>query len=215
MPECVILIHGLGRTSFCLALVHWWLQCAGWHVATAGYPSHRLTVQQIADTYIDRVVREQSQGGTVKLNFVTHSMGGIVLRQYLATHTVTNLGRVVMLAPPNHGSEVVDALKKCAVGRWILGTGGAELGTAGVPGRIGPARFELGVIAGDRSADPWFAHLFHEPNDGKVSVESAKVDGMADFLVVHQSHTWMMWHPATVRQILAFLERGRFERGGR
>jgi hypothetical protein len=141
-------------------------------------------------------------------------MGGIVLRQYLAGQTVTNLGRVVMLAPPNHGSELADRLRKSAVGRWILGPAGGELGTGAseLPARLGPAHFQLGVIAADSALHRWFYRIFCGPNDGKVSVQSAQLDGMADFLVVPGSHTWIMWRAGTSRQVLAFLESGHFAR---
>jgi hypothetical protein len=127
---------------------------------------------------------------------------------------MTNLGRVVMLAPPNHGSELADRLKQSAVGRWILGPAGCELGTGAseLPERLGPARFQAGVIAADGLVHPWFYRVFSGPNDGKVSVQSAKLEGMADFLVVPGSHTWIMWRGDTSRQVLAFLQHGHFAR---
>lgn len=141
-------------------------------------------------------------------------MGGIMLREYLAGHTVTNLGRVVMLAPPNHGSELANRLRKSAVGRWILGPAGCELGTgaSALPERLGPAHFHLGVIAADSPLRRWLYRIFSGPNDGKVSVRSAQLDGMADFLVVPGSHTWIMWRAGTSRQVPAFLEKGHFAR---
>jgi hypothetical protein len=120
-----------------------------------------------------------------------------------------------MLAPPNHGSELADRLKKSAVGRWILGPAGCQLGAgaAGLPEQLGPAHFPFGVIAADSALHRRFSRVFPGPSDGKVSLESARLDGMADFLAVPGNHTWIMWRGDVLRQVLAFLEQGHFERG--
>jgi pimeloyl-ACP methyl ester carboxylesterase len=210
--DCVILIHGLGRTPLSMMWLEWTLERAGYQVVNFGYPSRRFNVEQLVEEYLDKAVATQRKAG--RIHFVTHSLGGIVLRDYLAGHTMTNLGRVVMLAPPNHGSELADRLKQSALGRWILGPAGCEVGTgaSALPERLGPAHFQPGVIAADGPVHRWLFHVFSGPNDGKVSVESAKLEGMADFLVVPGSHTWIMWRADTARQVLAFLQRGHFAR---
>lgn len=194
--------------------LEWTLQQAGYHVVNINYPSRRFNIRRLADDYLDKAVVAQSQGGWGRIHFVTHSMGGIILRDYLTRHTVTNLGRVVMLAPPNHGSELADRLRQSALGRWILGPAGCQLGAGAseLPATLGPARFPLGVIAADGPAHRWFFRVFTGPNDGKVSVQSARLEGMADFLVVPGNHTWIMWRRDTARQVLAFLQPGRFVR---
>jgi pimeloyl-ACP methyl ester carboxylesterase len=210
--DCVILIHGLGRTPLSMLRLEWTLKRAGYQVVNLRYPSRRFTVKQLADEYLDKAVTAHSQAG--RIHFVTHSLGGIILRDYLARHEMTNLGRTVMLAPPNHGSELADRLKKSAVGRWILGPAGCQLGTGpqGLPEQLGPARFPLGVIAADSAFHRWFYRVFPGPNDGKVCVQSARLDGMSDFLVVRGSHTWIIWRGGVARQVPAFLQQGHFSR---
>jgi pimeloyl-ACP methyl ester carboxylesterase len=210
--ECVVLLHGLGRTCWSMKRIEWALKGAGYQVVNISYPSRRRTVEQLSGGYLQELMATRIPAGVKKIHFVTHSLGGILLRDYLAHHTVTNLGRVVMLAPPNHGSAVVNALRRHALGRRVLGPAGHQLGTtaADVPQRLGPAGFPLGVIAGDVSLNPFFSRLLGGANDGKVSVESAKLAGMSDFAVVHSSHTWMMWRAETLREIRAFLLEGRF-----
>src|SRR5581483_9780319 len=150
---------------------------------------------------------------TARIHFVTHSLGGIILRQYLSTHCLDNLGRVVMLAPPNRGSEIIDRLKGNPLSRIILGPVAAELGTGAddLPRRLGALNFECGIIAGDRSLNPFLSHSLSGPNDGKVTVESAKAEGMRDFIVLHSTHTWLLWRERTVRQVHCFLKSGQFE----
>jgi triacylglycerol lipase len=210
--ECVVLLHGLGRSSFSMKRIQWTLQKAGYQVVNVSYPSRRYSVEWLSENYLKEVIATKVPDGAKQVHFVTHSMGGILLRQYLAHHTVTNLGRVVMMAPPNHGSALDDTLRKRAIGRWILGPAGCELGTAAndLPQRLGPVDFPLGVIAGDVSLNPLFSRALEPPDDGKVTVESTKIAGMSDFVVVHYSHTWMMWRGHTLQYIMAFLREGNF-----
>jgi triacylglycerol lipase len=209
---CVILIHGLGRTSVSMKRLEWTLARAGYQIVNVSYPSRRFSVQRLAEEYLHEAIAETISAQSGKVHFVTHSMGGIVLRQYLSNHPMKNLGSVVMLAPPNQGSEVADSFKRNVIGRWILGPGGCELGTAStdLPKQLVAIHFDLGVIVGNRSFNPLLSRILHGPNDGKVSVKSAQVEGMSHFLVVPNSHTWMMWRLKTIQQVLVYLKEGRF-----
>ena len=210
--DYVILIHGLGRTAHSMKRLEWNLSRHGYDVINVSYPSRQFSVEQLADEYLHPAIAGKISGPANRIHFVTHSMGGIVLRQYLSNHTIKNLGRVVMLAPPNQGSEIVDQLKRVRIGRWILGPGGCQLDTSpnGLPKGMGEASFNLGVIAGDCSLNPMFSRILPGPDDGKVSVESTRINGMKDFLVVHNSHTWMPWRSKTISQVLNYLQFGGF-----
>ena len=212
--EWVVLLHGMGRTSWSMKRVQWTLESAGYNVVNISYPSRRHTVERLSEKYLHKILATKVPIGAAKVHFVTHSLGGIILRRYLAHHTMSNLGRVVMLAPPNHGSTLVDSMRKRALGRWILGPAGRKLGTGpgDVPQRLGPVDFPLGVIAGYVSLNPFFSGALKGPNDGKVTVESTRISGMSDFAVVHSSHTWMMCRAETLRYIVAFLRDGKFDK---
>ena len=147
---------------------------------------------------------------------MTHSLGGILVRQYLRDHGVPDsLGRVVMLAPLNAGSEIVDTLAGWRFYAWLNGPAGIDLGTATdhAPARLGapPADVSIGVIAGSRSWNPLFSALLPGPDDGKVAVARTHLAGEADHVVLPYSHTWLMNRAATRRQVAAFLRAGRFE----
>ena len=212
--DVVVLLHGMGRSTLSMKRIEWGLVNRGYRVVNVSYPSTRFAVEQLVEKHLLPSLREVEKSSTGRVHFVTHSLGGILLRQYLATNALTNLGRIVMLGPPNRGSEVTDTLRQWSCYRLLVGPAGQQLGTGGrgLPRALGPARFEVGVIAGDRSFNPFFSHLLPGPDDGKVSVASTRLDGMADFLVVHHSHTWLPWRKAVIQQVVVFLETGRFAR---
>jgi pimeloyl-ACP methyl ester carboxylesterase len=215
-PRCdgdyVVLLHGLGRTRFSMKRIEWALKRAHYRVINLSWPSTRLSIQTAAN-WLGCAITERATDPTVKIHFVTHSLGGIVLRQYLSDHSITNIGRVVMLAPPNHGSELADKLGDNCLYKFFTGPSGQQLGTKAdrVPSALGPANFEMGIIAGDRSLNPLLSAFIPGPDDGKVSVRSARLEGARDFLIVHHSHTWMSWRRNVVLAVTRFLQNGSFQ----
>ena len=212
--ECVILLHGLCRTSSSMAPMEKALSAAGYHVLNVDYPSRTAAIEKLSDDAIVRAVADCQKAGAVKIHFVTHSLGGILVRSYLTRHTIPNLGRVVMLGPPNQGSEVVDKLGSFWVFKKINGPAGNELGTDknSMPNKLGPANFCAGVIAGNRSINWINSLLIPGRDDGKVSVERTRLAGMTDHIVVRATHPFLMRNRTVIRQTIHFLRTGQFER---
>jgi len=210
--ECVILLHGLWRSEQSMSRLEKTLADAGYRVQNIEYESTEKPVEVLAEEAVPAGLAGCNDAETI--HFVTHSMGGILVRQYLVEHDIDRLGRVVMLGPPNQGSEVIDRYGDWPGFEWFSGPAGMQLGTGegSLPRSLGPAHFDLGVIAGYQTINPILSQSLPGPDDGKVSVEATRVEGMDDHLEMPVTHVFMMRDTAVIAQVLYFLENGRFQR---
>ncbi len=211
--ECVILLHGLARTSRSMDKMEQALIKDGYFTANVDYPSRTMKIQDLASMAVNEGLSRCPQSAT-RINFVTHSMGGILTRYYLAKNTLPRLGRVVMLGPPNKGSMVTDRFRNERWYKWLTGPAGQQLGTGkdGIPGLLGVVDYSTGIIAGNAHSpvDNWLSEIIPGEDDGKVSVENAKVEGMTDFIVLPFTHISIMKQDAVIQQTLSFLKDGKF-----
>ena len=209
--ETVVLLHGLGRSNLVTKTMAKRLFDAGYNVKQVGYQS------LFGDTP-DEVVKDITQQINAccsdlktPVHFVGHSLGGLLVRAYLGENTVPNLGRVVLLGSPNKGTPIVDSLKD----DWLMEVAGEmarALGTddsSGFLGSLKPPTYTLGIIAG--VADAGRSEEIPGDDDGLVPLESTKVEGMTDFIVLPVSHADMREDEKTFAQLLNFLKEGQFD----
>jgi pimeloyl-ACP methyl ester carboxylesterase len=207
----VILLHGLARSSISMTRIEYRLIKENYAVINVNYPSRETHIEELANQAIGDALQ---QCGDAPVSFVTHSMGGILVRQYLSQNTIVNLDKVVMLGPPNEGSEVVDKLSRFSIFQLLNGEAGMQLGTKdnSVPKCLGAADFELGIIAGTQSVNLLLSSLIPGKNDGKVSVESTKLTGMKDHIEIKTTHPMMTFNTDVINQIIRFLAHGDFKK---
>lgn len=209
--ETVVLLHGLARSARSMEPMANHLRDKGYTVVNHDYPSRHHTIEEIVDTSIVPLMASSEITSADKLHFITHSMGGILVRTYLKDAKPANLGRVVMLGPPNGGSEVVNKIGHWSLFALINGPAGRQLRTDGIPAKLGPVDFPLGIIAGDRSINWINSSMIPGSDDGKVSVEGSKVEGMTDHTVVHYTHPMMMRRNPVIELAERFLRTGSFD----
>jgi len=210
--ESVILLHGLIRSSASFNKMAADFRSEGYHIVNVDYPSRQFSIEELASKYIGDAIDECLLQGSEVIHFVTHSMGGILVRYYLSKNTLNELGHVVMLGPPNQGSELVDKLGGLPGFSMIHGPAGIQLGTSreSVPAKLGKVDYPVGVIAGNRSINMFLSMIIPGEDDGKVSVERTRLTGMTDFLVVPHTHPMMMRSNEVITQVKCFLEKGMF-----
>lgn len=211
----VVLLHGLALNTLSMKKLRDGLEDAGFRTCPVDYPSRKYPIEALAKHHVLPDIRRCFPNDTAPLHFVTHSLGGILARQLEVLEDAPRIGRVVMIAPPNQGSEVADNLDDWWLLAEIAGPAGRQLGTdsGSVPASLGPPSFEFGVIAATRSLDPLFSDWIPGKDDGKVSVKRTRLEGMRDFVEIPASHTLILWSDEAVRQAVMFLREGRFEHG--
>ncbi|UCD39293.1 MAG: alpha/beta hydrolase [Fidelibacterota bacterium] len=212
--ETVILLHGLLRTGRSMDRMERSLISHGYQVVNVSYPSRELPIERLAEDYLANVVSTCCATSDSNINFVTHSIGGIVLRYYLKHHDLARLGRVVMLSPPNQGTGLVDRMKDDPFFKALNGPAGLQMGTGldSLPLKLGAVDFQVGVIAGTRAINPILASMIPQPNDGVIPVERTKVEGMDDFITAPSSHTFIMMNKDVIAQVVHFLQHGNFQK---
>lgn len=196
--DYVVLLHGLGRTSFSMQKIGRELANKGYKVLNIDYPSRQDNIENLVDKYLKKELTEKCTDKSKKINFVTHSMGGIMVRYLLLNNNIENIGRIVMLAPPNQGSKFADSLINNKIVTRIIGPVLGELTTDkdSFVNKLGSINYETGIIAGQY--------------DGKVSVEETKLNKMTDFVIVSKVHTWIMNSGEVIDLLINFLDKGKF-----
>lgn len=216
----MVLLHGLLRTKRSMETAARWLAEHGFEPHNLGYPSRKQPLERLAVDVAEQLA-QRFDGDHRRVHFLTHSMGGIVLRQLLAwqkEHPAENcwrLGRAVLIAPPNRGSRVAEFLGDLGPYRILFGPAGQQL-RAGpeclVPSL--PMPKEVGVIVGQRSVGSygWAVRRGAAPqmeNDGTLASDEVVMEGVP-IVKVLAGHTFIMNNREALEQSEAFFRTGRF-----
>ena len=205
----VVLLHGLWRGMHAMEPMARALGSAGFATLNLPYPSTRMPIPTLVShirAEVGKIADERP------VHFITHSLGGILARCLLQESPPWQVGRLIMLAPPNGGSEIVDWSKRHPLIHLLLGPAGRSLGSDGLPTQLPPLPpgIEAAVIMGNRCSIPWFRGLLDKDNDGIVSAPKGKIDGLRGFKVVDADHTFIQVHPEVIRMCMEFLKSGEW-----
>ena len=208
--ETVVLLHGLNRTSRSMSPMAKMLSAQGYRVCNINYPSRYFPVKTLAVDFVLPKIND-CVGQQEKVHFVSHSLGGIIVRSLDTELKKFNTGHFVMLSPPNQGSEAVDKFSKVWGFKRMAGPAGASLGTGAdsVPNNLPAPSMPFGIIAAKHSNSP-MSWLIPGDDDGKVTLERMQLESMQDFIVISNTHSFMMRDRETIQQVLYFLEYGEF-----
>jgi pimeloyl-ACP methyl ester carboxylesterase len=218
MKDTVVLLHGIGHSRLNMLSVESALRKQGYDVINLSYPSRSRKIADSAEFVRDKLHKKEIWKNAGKIHFVSHSLGGLVIRQYLSTERenidASKIGRVVMLGPPHGGSEVSDYLQNFLPYKWTFGPAGQELTTEARKIEPEELYYEVGIIAGTKRwpypVASFLAPWNSDAHDGRVTVESTKLKGMKDHIVLSATHSFMSWKPAVHQQIAVFLKEGKF-----
>ena len=208
--DVVVFLHGLWRSVWAMEPLARDLHQRGFETVNIPYASFRYDLDGIV-AQIRGLLEESVEQGR-RVHFVTHSLGGVVVKRLLEQVQVEKIGRVVMLAPPHRGSEIVDWLSRSPA-RFVLGPAGEFLTSDKMSAHADhfPAGIEAGIIMGEKSAIPFFSRLLEASNDGIVSVEKGRLFGIKEFKVVAADHTFIASDPEVLAMVGRFLNEGIFE----
>lgn len=214
-PGTVVLLHGLGRSESNMRILEWRLEARGHRVCNVGYDTRVATIEDAAEEAAAAIAACGPGAGAGPVHFATHSLGGLVLRALLPRHPEFGGGRAVMIAPPNQGSEIADRLRELGWLAPVLGPLAVQLGTRpqDLPKRLPVPEIAFGVIAGDDWINPAGPLWLPSPHDGTVSVESTRLEGMRDHLVLPYTHTFIVAAEPVAARVDSFLRYGRFDPG--
>lgn len=212
--KVVVLVHGFMDTRFHLYFIEKELIADGYMVINKTYPSVTMSIEECAD-YLAGVIQHGTEDieGPYELNFVTHSMGGLVARCYLSKYRPPQARRLVMIATPNRGVTKAELAARLPLADRVLGPALMEMaqGKDYLCGLCGGAPgIAFGVIAGGKGDGEGYSILIPGDDDGTVTVRSAYIPGAADFLLLDHIHNLICFYDDTIRNARAFIEDGAF-----
>lgn len=211
--EMIVLLHGILRSKTDMMLLRNFFEKHGYKTLNILYPSREQQLEDLSDFVKDKIEHAPNRTENTKLHFVTHSMGGLITRYYIHREKPKNLGKVVMLGPPNTGSELADWLSDtkllAPLFKGLFGPASAQLRTdyEHIDNDI---TYPLGVIAGSASVNPLAPWILDGEHDGIVPVERTKIEGMTDHIILSATHSFMMFNGEVMEQALHFLAHNRF-----
>lgn len=211
--ESVIVIHGFARRAQSMETLAYEVHKAGYEVRNVGYSSINQSVEEVKTEVFKKFDQYISENPDKKIHFAGHSLGGLLVRAYLDQKQLKNLGAVVLMGTPNRGTSLVNQYED----KWYFSWLGPIIAELGVDNSkflktLKPPYYTVGVIAGSKPYSRWSSGTIEGQNDGLVAVESTKLEGMNDFIVIDVNHSRMKRDPRVIEQVIYFLKNSKFKK---
>lgn len=200
----IVLLHGQGRTRLSMVVLGKRFRSAGYQTLNFPYNQTIRSLDEISGQLVEFIGQKVK---TSDYHLIGHSLGNVIIRNAFRKDYPAGLGKIVMLAPPNQPAHLAKRLKKNLIYRLFTGDSGQKLSEEKFYRDLPIPRVPFGVIAGDKGQ----SLTFSEPNDGVVTVGSTKLEGMADWILLHHGHTFIMNCKDTFEHCVRFVESGRFK----
>jgi hypothetical protein len=200
----IVLLHGQGRTRLSMLVLGKRFRSVGYQTLNFPYNQTIHSLDEISGQLVEFIGQKMK---TSDYHLIGHSLGNVIIRNAFRKDYPAGLGKIVMLAPPNQPAHLAKRLKKNLIYRVFTGDSGQKLSEEKFYRDLPIPTVPFGVIAGDKGQ----SLTFSEPNDGVVTVGSTKLKGMADWILLHHGHTFIMNCKDTFEHCVRFIESGRFK----
>ena len=233
--DFLVLLHGIyGKSSDMESIAQNFKD--NYRIINIQYPTTKETAEEISDLYIEpniENIKEQifsenfhkkignqyyeidknsnkinkNFNQNVKINFVAHSMGTGILRYYLKENPLENLGKVVFISPPSHGSHLADVpfVDKLPS---MLGKVVPQFSTKkdSFVNQLGEPDYDYMILIGNKTNNPLYSMIIRGKDDGMVPLKTAKMKSDNFKIIENTTHTSILKDKRTVKEISEFFK---------
>lgn len=211
--EIIILVHGFNKNKKDMSFLQKYFNNLNYETVTLSLPTIFSSLEHCTDLFEEKLFKIQNikNNRYSKIHFVGHSFGGLIIRKFLSRHFIKNIGRCVLIATPNQGSQLADITNNYFSFSLniVKSLKSMLIQNLNISSPINES-IEIGVIAGNK-CNLLLGHLFlPKNNDGRVEINSTKIDNMKDYIILEYGHKEIHHKLKTANYIKSFLQKGEF-----
>lgn len=197
--DYVIVLHGYLRSYKSMQKICQFLDKKNFIVFNCDYRSTKYSIDIIANELLKKFITRFCTKKYKTIHFIGHSMGAVIIRKFLQDNPMLNLGKVVMISPPNHGSYIADILTKIPFSDYVFGPSLKQLSTTknSFVNRLPNIKCDCGIITAQY--------------DWVVSQNSTMLVGADDYTEISATHYGILSNKRLPGLIYNFLSSSCFE----
>ena len=210
-----IIFHGIYGESKDLQHISNILNVKGYPVVNIQYPTTTHPIEEMTEKYITPVIEKQIKNLNIlnsnlktedqknlKINFIVHSMGSVLLRYYLKNHKIDNMGKVMFISPPSHGSPLSDNPISDSI-PYFLGPAVSQIKTDknSFINTLGEPDYQCYILIGDHSDNFLYSFIIPGKDDGMIPFSTAGLQSCSMKVIINTTHTSILESEDTFREI--------------